>query len=394
MAGKNKNNMVLRQHKVLATLVLLPFFVGVPTALAAQIYFFPSEISLSLGETAILEIRMDTEGESISAVEVIGSINSNITTIGAIEPVNTLVKVFVDISLTGERSFRILGGTPNGFQGTGIIGRLLIRADKTGQAEAAFDNISKAILNTEGGTEATLKFNRAYITVGEAVCTLTVRGSLSRIVPSGLDCSSDFAPSHRLPRNRIGELKLHWDLEEGTLYSYLVSLDPVAVPDGTPDRPEGDLVWMGDITVSGLENGIYYFAVKKVGDNPVSHYRAMIDTIAPAWVDFKTSSEAGITGGEEFASFLAEDSLSGISRYEAKVDDQDPEEVISPYVLPSRYKKMTITAYDRAGNSMEKMITAEYGQPTLLDLLLGVVIILGVVVVLLLKGRMGFPRKN
>src|SRR4029077_16717562 len=41
----------------------------------------------------------------------------------------------------------------------------------------------------------------------ETVCRLAEKASRSHIVASGLDCFSDFAPSHHLQRNRFGQLK-------------------------------------------------------------------------------------------------------------------------------------------------------------------------------------------
>src|SRR6185503_20348984 len=41
----------------------------------------------------------------------------------------------------------------------------------------------------------------------ETVCSLAAQASRSHIVASGLDCFSDFAPSHHLQRNRFGQLK-------------------------------------------------------------------------------------------------------------------------------------------------------------------------------------------
>jgi hypothetical protein len=371
--------MDLKQRKIIINLALFSFFCFlISSASAATIYFFPQNIELIQGETALVEVRINTEGEILSAVDASGKINSDIAKIDSVDTSNALIKVFIAALKTGEQSFRFVGGTPNGFNGDNIIGRLNISGDMVGQTEIVFDDTSKAILNTEEQKESSIKFINALININE-------RGSNQIQLTSR---------THQNQENwaKDNTLNLHWDLEEGVEYSYLISLDPLAVPDDIPDKPEGNLMWMGDISISGLKDGIYYFTVKKVGDNPVSRYRAMVDTTAPSWIDVKLSSGVETTDNKKFVSFLAEDVLSGIDYYEIQIDGKQPERITSPYILPAKYKEITLKAFDRAGNSVEKNITYEYPSRALVTILISLIALSGIIFILAAKEKIKFPR--
>ncbi len=354
----------------------------VPSAYAVTAYFFPQGVELSPEETAILEIRIDTEGETLNAIELSGAVSSNIAEIIGLDTSNSLIKIFVEQSLTGEQSFKVVGGTPNGFNGNDVVGRLTVRAKTAGQTSLVFEGTPRAVLNTAGGAETPVKAASATISIRE-------KGAEANYIP----LTSQSHPNQDLWYNS-GELSLHWDLEPNIEYSYLVSLDAAAVPDDAADRPEGDLIWMGDISVSGLQNGVYYFTVKKVGADEVSRYRAMIDTVSPNWVDAQLDLGTETTGERPFLSFLAEDSLSGVDRYEVQIDDQKMERAESPYILPYQYKKIILVAYDRAGNSVERIFFPEHKPLTATSIIVGLTVVLVALILFLFGGKIGFLRKK
>jgi len=157
-------------------------------------------------------------------------------------------------------------------------------------------------------------------------------------------------------------LHLRWDLEDGVEYSYLVSLEPVAVPDNNPNKPTGQLLWLGDVNIEGLTQGIYYFTLKRVGESEISRYRAQIDTTPPEWIAVETNAGVPETNKQDFVTFLARDELSGISKYEVAVDGGEPKGILPPYILPTDYSKVVITAYDKAGNTVSHTILGETGK--------------------------------
>ena len=163
-------------------------------------------------------------------------------------------------------------------------------------------------------------------------------------------------------------LHLHFDLKEESLYSYVLSYDPLAEPDDIPDKPEGDLIWMGDIEYNNLKDGIYYFCLResykttldKEGKQirkwePKITFRAMIDSSLPQAFKPEISWDSSIFEGRYFLSFSTQDLISGISYYEVSETNKEEDTwrvMESPYLIEDQSLRGTIKvkAVDRAGN--------------------------------------------
>jgi len=329
-------------YVLITALVLLTTYYLLPTAHAARLYFYPQNVNVAEGDSYIVEVRIDTEGELINALEIGGSVSNG--SIKSISTDNSLIQIFISSSHT-DNSFRFTGGTPGGFTGDGIIGRLTIRASQSGETLVAFDENPNLLSGIGQNISAPINFINAS-------ANITARSQ------NHIDISSRSHPDQNTWYNETN-LHLRWNLEDGIEYSYLVSLDPTAVPDNTPDKPTGKLQWQGDISIEGLSQGIYYFTLKRVEESDIFRYRAMIDTIPPSWIAVELSEGVQETGGQSFVTFIAKDDLSGISHYEVRVDKNAAQDAIAPYILPDHYGKITLTAYDNAGNSIDETIISE-----------------------------------
>jgi len=313
-----------------------------PHANAARLYFYPQNASIIEGDSHVVQVRIDTEGESINALEIGGTVTNGL--IESINTANSLVQIFVGSSFV-DNSFSFTGGTPGGFIGDGIIGVLTIRPTGEQNISIEFDENP----NLLSGLGQSLS---SQISVLSAAANVTTRNE------DYIDISSKSHPDENSWYNETN-LHLRWGLEDGVEYSYLVSLDPAATPDDIPDRPSGQLEWQGDISIEGIDQGIYYFTLKRVGQDDIFRYRAMVDTAPPNWIAVESSVGVAETGGLPFVSFVAKDDLSGISHYEVRVDKGLPNTVFAPYVLPEHYGRITITAYDNAGNTVEETIISD-----------------------------------
>jgi len=319
--------------------VLLFVAISVPQAYGAQLYFYPQNIESFEGETFVVEIRLNTEDKTVNALDISGSIDNGI--IEAISTDSSLVQIFINSSYT-ETTFRIAGGTPGGFSGNDVLARLNVHATELGRINIAFDESANILAGTGESLASPIKFLTAAANIkvpSENQIVITSRSH-----------------SNQNEWYNKDNLNLHWTLEEGVQYSYLVSRDSSASPDNSPNRPEGTLQWQGDINIEGLDNGIYYFTLKRVGESEISRYRAMIDTTPPEWIAVELSDGVPETMYKDFVTFIAKDNLSGISHYNVRVDDNPVEVIEPPYILPKNYGKITITAYDNAGNLVEKTV--------------------------------------
>ncbi len=320
-----------------------------PVALAATLYFFPQNIEVFEGENVIVEVRLNTDGETINAVEVEGGLANENMTIDSADTSNSLVRIFIEPAQTDGKQFRFIGGTPGGFDGAGIIGRLNLTASAIGDNIISFNESAKVFANSEKAIQSVVKLLGANFRVIEKP-------------KDYIELSSRTHPKQNIWYN-AKEINVHWDLAPGTEYSYLVSPDQTAVPDDVPDKPEGEKLWLGDIALSGLTDGIYYFTVKKIGSYTVSRYSIFQDITSPEWVSVALKRGTLETNGKDFISFLAKDSTSGIAYYEIQVDGGAFERISPPnYILTkSDYRRVVVRAYDKAGNSVEESIETKKG---------------------------------
>ncbi len=325
------------------------FFVGLfgfcaNSVYAASLFLYPQHIDLVEGESASVEIRLSTDGKQMNAAEIHGVLTGLAASIRSIDDSQTIIKLFLDRPSTARNEFELIGGVPNGFAGDGILGRLTVRGLAKGTASISFLPSSQVLENDGNGTALPLSLSGATIAV-------SARPQDYIVITSQSHPDQDMWYQRR-------SVQLHWDLKPGASYSYLVSRDITAVPDNMADKPEGELLWLGDIKLSDIQDGITYFSVKEVGGSVVSRYRLMQDSSLPEFSDATIRPGIIETGGKEFLTFSATDAVSGIDRFEVKVDGRDFESVTSPYILGSGYRTLILRAYDRAGNYAEKTFTA------------------------------------
>ena len=327
----------------LAAFFILVIAITLQHAEASKLYLYPDSIDVIAGDSFVLEVRLDTEGESVNAVDITGNVDDGI--VENVLTADSIIEILIHAGALDSDTFHFIGGIPGGYVGNGVIGRVSITAVKPGTLAVTFGE--ESIILGESGKS--LKDQTA------------TRGSNINVLQPSENHILITSKSHPDQNKWYNEkdLHLHWDLEEGTEYSYLVSLDPMAVPDDTPDRPKGELLWLGDINIGGLNEGIYYFTLKRVGQDALARFRTMIDTTPPEWVGFEVSEGVPETNYQAFVTFLAKDKQSGINHYEVKVDNERPQNVLAPYILPSGYLNITISAIDNAGNHIEKNIIGD-----------------------------------
>lgn len=336
------------------------------SANAAKLYFYPQHTEIFEGESTFIDVRIDTEGDPINAAEIEGSLSSSNLSLVSVKNVNQVFPIFVETQKVNSKSFRYVGGTPTGFTGDDVVGRIEVLGLNPGSGSLSFNNESKVLKHAPGGIALDTSFLDASINV------------LQR------DKSYIYLSSRTHPDQGSwyteNSVNIHWDLSPGSQYSYIVTRDFSQNPDDTPDKPEGSLQFQGDVSVDNLDDGVYYFAVKEVGKPHVYRYRFSIDSTKPSWLNIAISEGIPETENKAFISFAAQDELSGISHYEISIDDSPFSQADYPYqVLPLGFSKVKIRAYDNAGNFVEK--TEHSSEPASVNSLyiLSLLIIIGLI---------------
>ena len=352
---------------------------------AATLYLFPLNQNVYKDNSFIVEVRLDTEGEEINTVEVNLTYLSDLLEVIDISKGNSILTLWPKEPVVQDGKVSFIAGIPNGFQGeNGLITKLIFRGKEIGGGKVDFKENSKVLLNDGKGTEAQLSFLGGNYEIVEK--------------PEGLPIISSKTHSDQDKWYPEATLHLHWYLEEGTEYSYLLSYNPLAEPDEIVDTPEGELVWMGDIEYKGLEDGIYYFHLKQITRNKQSElewgpkitFRAMIDITPPKEFEPKIAE----IDGRRYLIFATKDKTSGIEYYEVKEGKGSFKKADSPYLLENQRlgTLIKVKAVDKAGNERVEEIKSPY-KITLVDVLILLLILMGVGVILWSAKRISVAKK-
>lgn len=340
---------VIKQKKTLSLFIFLlsSFFLLLSTisnASAAVLYFYPQYVSIAPGEEALFELRLDTEGEPINAIELDGKLSGVAATLRTLDNSGSALSIFVERpSIEGRSAFRLVGGAPSGIVGEHILARVSVRGELPGASRLSYVPETTAVLLADGaGGSASVRFLGADIAV-------------EKTSPDKLILTSESHPDqNQWYSSAVAHIRFNWD--ESGRYSYTVTRDMLGVPDDEADLPVGSSTWDGGVKIHDLPEGISYFAIKKIGSEAISRYRVMTDYSKPRWLEIRKSAGTGETEGRPFLSFLAHDDVSGIEYYEVRVNHGEPFTVSSPYPFPDSYSVISLRAYDRAGNYIEEYI--------------------------------------
>ncbi len=344
------------KFKILCSFVF--FFVLFSVAVSAEaaiLYLLPQSETVYKGESFVAGLMIDTEGEDINAVDVRVTFQNNLIKVNDFEKGGSIFTLWAEEPNIREGEISFSAGVPGGFSGKGLIGRINFSGKEIGEVEINFKKDSKVLLNDGMGTLTELGF---------------AEGNYKIVEKSG-DLPIITSKSHPDPNKWYSQknLNLWWDLAKGAEYSYLLSLSPSDSPDEIPDKPKGELEWMGAIEYKGLDEGIYYFSLKQKlsGKNwsPKVGFRAMIDTTPPE--EFKP--EIAEIEGKKYLVFSTTDKISGVDHYEIATLNQvgiflNAKPKIewkvgkNPYLLGDQnLSKIFVKAIDKAGNEQISEIT-------------------------------------
>lgn len=140
--------------------ILTPFlfcFLFCIEAQAAQINFEPPPSSYQVGDNFTLSLVLDTEGESINAVEL-KILVPKLLRIKSISKNGSAIQLWVsEPSFSGD-TISLAGGIPGGFSGPkGLIAKINLEAAAVGDGNIALSSESSLLLNDGQGTKLDLK---------------------------------------------------------------------------------------------------------------------------------------------------------------------------------------------------------------------------------------------
>ena len=134
-------------------------------ARAATLYLLPQSQIIHRGETFLVEVRLDAEGEEINAIE--GNINLPLDLLEFVDfsKGESILSLWPKEPIISDNSLSFIGGAPGGFKGEERIGRIILKGKMEGKGEINFKEDSKVLLNDPLGTSAKLSTFGANFTI-------------------------------------------------------------------------------------------------------------------------------------------------------------------------------------------------------------------------------------
>jgi hypothetical protein len=168
--------------KIIISLVFIFLFLPLIYAKAAILYFEPSQGEHHLGDTFIVDLRIDTEGECINTVKAIVAFPKEILEAKDFSTGNSILSLWLEGPKIDQKEGLIsfVGGIPGGFCGPlpgepekpNLLGRIIFRVRETNtklenetEAKLEFLEGSQVLLNDGFGTPAKLTLKEAIFTI-------------------------------------------------------------------------------------------------------------------------------------------------------------------------------------------------------------------------------------
>ncbi len=330
----------LFKQVILIGTVLLGLFMLADKTEAATLSIVPRSDEYSLGETFVLELRLNSEQEVINAVQATITYPADMLKVVEVSKGGSFLTLWAEEPSYEESAgvISLTGGIPDGsFVVDGLVASVTFKAMVPGGIEISFDETSSSVhLNDGQGTPVATSFESAF-------------GKISSETMVAI--SSPTHPDENSWYNST-VFTAEWSTEADTVYKYIVSTDPEELPAGKEQQTKGIA------TVTNLRDGVSYFTLSH--QQPKSSWqlagqrRVMVDTSPPLPIQAAITSEPSLYNGQAILLFSTTDKVSGVDHYDVQEGGQWTRRVVSPYILKdqSQNTPLTVWAYDKAGNSI------------------------------------------
>jgi hypothetical protein len=376
-------------------LILIPLILGMVLftnqAQAATLSLSASVNKVNVGDLVTITVYLNTQSKTINNAEAAIYFPVDLVEVVSLNSQGSVFSLWVEqpnfSNINGQISFN--GGIPNpGFSGSGRIVSIIFRAKKAGTASFYFsgaairenDGLGTNVLTSQGSTSIEI------VTVAEEKPKLPVEE------PKKPSESTPATPPKEEPKEETEEEKnippesivnqegvvvystTHpdqnsWYSSKSAVFGWKIPANATAVqtllgafPNSTPVILYRPPIYQKE--VDNLRDGTLYFHFRyrdNNGRSETTHFRVQVDSILPTNLEVTSEKDAN---NRVSLTMKAEDELSGIGYYNILIDDQpaikvDPQVAKNPVILPLLSlggHKVTVEAYDKAGNKIEKAI--------------------------------------
>ncbi len=323
---KKKTFFALLKKTIFGVLFFGSFFIATNTW-AATLYLFPSSGSKQVGKTFTVSVYVSSADQNMNAASGQVDVDSDKLEIVSISKSGSLFSLWAQEPSFSADTVRFEGIVLNpGYKGSG--GKLIsftLRVKAPGDAEVRLSNGS-VLANDGNGTNILTGMGSARFSI-EGASTAPVADEPSVPVEvNGLPSAPKVTSKNCAGTDGwcVGnDPQFSWALAAGTTgVSILGDHDSNSNPGNQSDGI------MSSHTYTDVDDGQWYFHIRlknSFGWGPITHYKFQIDTKNPEFFDLTLAEPISALDPKAKLSVNAKDSGSGISKYEIKIDNEQPQ---------------------------------------------------------------------
>ena len=357
---------------ILAVLIGV-FGFAVARASAASLSLMPQGQSFGVGQEFNVNLVLDTNDTKVNAAQAVINFKSGVLQFVSADRSKSVFNFWVEDPAVANGGVSFIGGTDEAISGKSLlIFTLRFKTVGAGSTDlsisdgivTASDGKGTNVLSTVRGTSIMVSTSVSAPTTPQEQPQKIVREPVlvSRlpVIPS---IKVNLYPDQSKWYNYRGDVITLWDVPIDVI-QVAAAIDQS--PNTLPQAFDKEL--FNGRNFGPLKDGIWYLHVRfknNVGNGPTNHYKLSIDTVQP--VEFNLSITEGVStdNPQPTINFKTNDALSGIERYEIRIDDR--EAIIGvpdwfyyklPLLSPGKHL-VKVTAIDKAGNLRGKSINLE-----------------------------------
>lgn len=119
-------------------------FMPKASVIGVSLSLLPSKTTLDPGSETVFDIVLNPDGEMVSAIELVLSYDQSVIQITDIKPTEALPQTLaLDLSQSGRAGIILLAGPGSTQTPEGVVGRVFVKALKTGVSQLKFDSTTK-----------------------------------------------------------------------------------------------------------------------------------------------------------------------------------------------------------------------------------------------------------
>lgn len=360
----------MKKLLIFLTIAIFLLILGAPTmAAAASLYLSPSTGSYTVGNTFLVQVKVNTGGVAINAADGTLIFDVDDLEVVSISKTDSVFSLWVQEPTFSNSigTINFAGGKPSpGYTGAaGTIINITFKARTAGTTNVTF--AAGSVLADDGkGTNVLASMGGgSYILSGKSITpitpgTETPSTQTPSVTTSGVPSAPIVNSLTHADENKWysnNDPYFTWDLPSGiTGVSLLLhqkyDANPGLTSDGIIDSKQYEDV--GD--------GTWYFHIRfrnQYGWGEITHRKVLIDTQAPESFEVVIDNENDPQNPSPVFLFETSDSLSGIEYYKVEIDETEasttPQNIkdnpYEPLPLAPGKHEVRVLAFDKAGNN-------------------------------------------